>query len=82
MCMNCTVMCVSICVKDAMGAVLSWFATRFFALVLDTADALKHWRVSKTVLCRAIAFKALFRRSGRMFLTAHFKIRLLSVFIL
>lgn len=64
-----------------MGAVLSWFAARLFALVLDTADTLKQWRVSKTVLCCVIAFKALFRRSGRMFLTGHFKIRLISVFI-
>lgn len=48
MCMNCTVMCVSICVRDAMGAVLSWFAARLFALALDTADAFKLWRVSKT----------------------------------
>ncbi|KAJ4925525.1 hypothetical protein JOQ06_018252 [Pogonophryne albipinna] len=27
-----------------MGAVLSWFAARLFALVLHTADALKRWR--------------------------------------
>lgn len=58
MCMNCVVMCVSICVRDAMGAVLSWFAARLFALVLDTADALRRWRVSKTLLCVDIAFKA------------------------
>lgn len=31
-----------------MGAVLSWFAARLFALALDTADAFKLWRVSKT----------------------------------
>ncbi|XP_026217657.1 uncharacterized protein arhgef4 isoform X2 [Anabas testudineus] len=44
MCMNCVVLCVSICVRDTMGAVLSWFADRVFALLLDTADALKRWR--------------------------------------
>lgn len=49
MCMNYVVMCVNICVRDAMGAMLSWFAARLCALVLDTADALKRWRVSKTL---------------------------------
>lgn len=51
MCMNCMVMCVSICVRDVMGAVLSWFAVRLCALVLDTADGLRRWRVSKTLVC-------------------------------
>ncbi|XP_069368102.1 uncharacterized protein arhgef4 isoform X2 [Paralichthys olivaceus] len=38
------VMCVSICVRDAMGSVLSWVAARVCALLLETADALRHWR--------------------------------------
>ncbi|XP_028289142.1 uncharacterized protein arhgef4 isoform X2 [Parambassis ranga] len=39
--MNSLVVCVSLCVRDAMGALLSWFAARVCALVLDTAEALK-----------------------------------------
>lgn len=38
-----------LCLRDTMGAVLSWFTTHLCVLMLDTADALKHWRVSKTL---------------------------------
>lgn len=44
--MNSLFVCVSLCVRDAMGALLSWFAARVCALVLDTAEALKLLRVS------------------------------------
>lgn len=46
---NTVVMTVSICLRDAMGAVLSWFTLHLSALVLGTADALKRWRVSKSL---------------------------------
>lgn len=59
--MNCVVMSVSISVRDAMGAVLSWFGARLFALVLDTAGVLRHLRVSKRLLCVDVALKTQFK---------------------
>lgn len=47
--MNSVVMSVSVCLRDAMGAVLSWFTLHLSALLLETADALKRWRVSKSL---------------------------------
>lgn len=47
MSLNFVVMFVNVSVRDTMGAVLSWFTARVCALALDTASALKRWRVSK-----------------------------------
>lgn len=40
-----------------MGAVLSWFTLRLSGLILETAEALKRWRVSTTLyfsLCSSL----------------------------
>ncbi|XP_029986381.1 uncharacterized protein LOC115416672 isoform X2 [Sphaeramia orbicularis] len=42
-------MCVSGCVLDAMGALLSWVSTRVGALLLDGAEALKTWRAQDAI---------------------------------
>lgn len=39
--------------RDAMGAVLSWFTLHLSALVLEIADALKRWSVSKSLFNRS-----------------------------
>lgn len=53
MSMNSVVMSVSVCLRDAMGAVLSWFTLHLSALVLEIADALKRWSVSKSLFNRS-----------------------------